>query len=376
MKKVIFYTDTPIYGGAERHMFLLAKSLDITKFQVIVVCSDFKQLNPWCDKFLQHDIRVLRLKVSHKHDPRHLFQFRKILEKENPDLLHLHLWNPGSCRYAFMAADPKKLKIVTTEHDPFPLHGLKKTLKKSSLKKTARVIAVSKANQDLLLKLYPEMKDKITVVPNGIDLESFERETIHFSSQEKNRTRNNLFLSGTNDFVIISIAALHPRKGLKHLIASMKEVTAMHPRTRLVIVGEGPEQNNLQRIIKKLHLENNAILIGHQENISKLLKSSDLFVLPSIKEAFGLVLLEAMAANLPIIASNVGGIPEIIHNHKNGELVKPESSKELSAKIIELIENRALAQKLAFVAHHDVKNFTAKIMAEKTEEVYNMVLTE
>lgn len=375
MKKVFFYTDTPIYGGAERHMYLLASNLDDSRYQVTLICSNFRQLDEWCDNFSKTGMRVIRLNVGHKHDPRHLFQLRKILRYEKPDLLHLHLWNPGSCRYAFMAAKNSGAKIIATEHDPFALNGLKKSLKKSSLKKVNQVIAVSNSNKELIMKLYPELEEKITTVHNGIDLEAFDRETGHFASQERARIRNSFFSAATDDFIILSIATLHPRKGLKYLIESMKEVTAKEPKVKLAIAGDGPQKKALLKQIKKLDLENNVLLLGNIDNIPKILKSSDLFVLPSIKEAFGLVLLEAMAAELPIIATAVGGIPEIIHPHKNGELVEPANSKELAAKILELVNNRALAHKLAFVGHHEVKNFTAKIMAKKTEAVYDKALS-
>jgi len=375
MKKIFFYTDTPIAGGAEKHMLLLAKKLDREKYQVTLICSKYKQLNEWCEKFRSVGIPVIRLNVSHKHDPRHFFQLKKILKEQKPDLLHLHLWNPGSCRYAFMAANPKKIKIIATEHDPFPISGLKKNFKKNCIKKTAYTIAVSDANRGMLLKLYPLLKDKITTIHNGIDLESFGRDLFHFSSQERCRIRQKLFQAHGNEFVILCIAALHPRKGLKFLIEAFAFVNEKIPASRLVIVGEGPQKKDLEKFIKKLGIVNDVVLSGYQESIPKILKSSDLFVLPSIKEAFGLVLLEAMEAQLPIIATSVGGIPEIVQNHKSGELVEPGNAEKLGEKMIELIQNKPVREKRAFLGHHRVKDFDATIMAKKTEALYDKVLT-
>jgi glycosyltransferase involved in cell wall biosynthesis len=128
MVKVIFYTDTPIYGGAERHMTLLARNLDKEKYQVTIVFSAYKELNNWHEELNTAGINVIRLKVFHKHDPKHLFILKKLLAKEKPDILHIHIWNPASCRYAFFAANTKITKIVATEHDPFSLKGIKKSI--------------------------------------------------------------------------------------------------------------------------------------------------------------------------------------------------------------------------------------------------------
>lgn len=372
-KKIFFYTDTPIHGGAERLMLLLAKNLDKEKYQVSLVCSNYKQLNEWCKEWLAEGFKVHRLKVAHKHDPRHHLQLKKILKKEKPAIVHIHLWNPGSCRYAFSSINKKITKIITTEHDPFPLKGLKNNLKKKTLKKIDHVVAVSDANKELLLKLYPELKNKISTIHNGIDLENFEKSLIHFSTQYKARIKEQLFSASTDDFIILSIAALHPRKGLNYLMEAFKKIHIKNPKTKLVIVGEGPERKNLTKLIKILELDNEVMLIGEQSNIPHILKSSDLFVLASIKEAFGLVLLEAMAAQIPVIASEVGGIPEIIQNHKSGILVEPTNIEDLTTSIKTIMDNPALRQKLTYVAHHRVKNFDIKVTAQKTEKLYDTI---
>ncbi len=375
MKKILFYTDTPLIGGAEKHMLLLAKNINPEKYTVTLACSSYKQLNEWVNEFKQANIAVIRIKVSHKHDPRALLQLKKLLEKQHYDILHLHVWNPASCRYAFLAANPKIIKIVATEHDPFALNGIKKILKESYLKKISHTIAVSNANKELLLKLYPKLKGKISTIYNGIDLENFEKTLFHFSTQEKSKIRHQLFKSTNEEFIIITIATLHPRKGLKYLIEAYQQIQPDYPESKLMIIGEGPEKKRLEKQITKSKLQGKVLLLGQQDNIAKLLKSSDLFILPSIKEAFGLVLLEAMAAQLPIIASDVGGIPEIIQNHKNGELVEPANSKVLAEKMRQLMSNKALQEKIAFLGHHHVKNFSAKIMAKKTEEIYDEILS-
>ena len=110
MNNILFYTDTPFTGGAEKHIQLLEKNLVKDGYRVRVVCSSYKKLDVWCSEMKKDGIGIIRLKVSHKHDPRHYFELKKILKKDEPDLLHLHLWNPGSCRYAFWAKGKNQMR--------------------------------------------------------------------------------------------------------------------------------------------------------------------------------------------------------------------------------------------------------------------------
>jgi len=374
MKKILFYTDTPIHGGAERHMLQLAKHLPKAKYTIELACSNYKQLNEWCKEWIAAGFKVHRLKVAHKHDPRTLLQFKKILKSTEPDLVHLHLWNPGGCRYAFGAIDKRSIKIVSTEHDPFPISGLKKSVKKTALKKTDHTITVSDANKQLMLKMYPEVKGKISTIHNGIDLQQFDQSIIRFSTQAKDKIREQIFQADHDDFIILTIAELHPRNGLNYLIEAFKTIQEQKPKTKLVIVGKGPQKAKLEKLIKKLELSDSVVLAGHQDDIPQILKSANLFVLPSVKEAFGLVLLEAMAAQLPIIATEVGGIPEIVQNHKSGELVPAQDYELLADKILAVMSNNALMQKLAYMGHHRVKTFDVTEMVRKTENIYDTLI--
>lgn len=369
MKNILLYTDTPQVGGAELQMFLLAKFLDKKEFTPILACSNYKELDKWCDNFIKEGIKVIRMNVKHKHDPKHFFEIRRIIKEEKIDLLHAHVWNPASCRYAFSAASSINTPIVTTEHDPFKLSPLKDFIKKRSLKATNTVVTVSSANQKVLKKLYPEFKEKFVVIPNGIDTTWWHSQSLRFTDLDRKKVKEELFLAREDSLVIISVAELHERKGLKYLIEAIPEVSTKFSNIKLVIVGEGPEREELEKLIKKLGAENHIILTGRQKEIPKLLKCSDIFVLPSKREAFGLVLLEAMISRLPVIASETGGIPEIIKN--TGILVEPENSKGITAALIDLITHPEKRQKLSNAGEKLVhEKFEAKKMAEEYEKVY------
>lgn len=355
-------------------MFLLAKFLNKEKFNPILACSSYPQLDKWCENFEKEGIKVIRIAVKHKHDPRNFFHLKKILKDEKIDILHIHVWNPASGRYAFLAANSCKVPIITTEHDPFKLSFLKNLFKKSTLKKVQTIITVSENNQKILQKLYPEHKKKIKVIHNGIDTVWWQSQLLRFTDEDRKKIKKQVFLANENTLIIISIAELHERKGLKYLIEAIPIVAKKYPETKLVIIGEGKDRKNLENLIKKLKIENHVLLAGKQKEIPKLLKSSDIFVLPSLREAFGLVILEAMITGIPAIGSKVGGIPEIVKNGENGLLVEPKNSEKLTYILTELIAQQKKRQKFASAGPKTVlKKFTAKKMAEGYEREYSKI---
>ncbi len=375
MKKILFYTDTPLTGGAELQMFLLAKFLNKTEYSPILAWSDYPSLDRWSDKFQKEEIPVIRLKVKSKHDPQHYFQLKKIIKEHKIDLIHAHIWNPASCRYAFMAAD-KNTPIITTEHDPFPLPFFKDLIKKHFLKKISKIVTVSDNNAKLLKQLYPNHSKKISVIHNGLDLEWWHSQLLRFPNQDRKEIKENIFQAREDSLILITIAALHERKGLRYLIEAMHKITAKFPNTKLAIVGEGPEENELRKLVEKLEMENHVELLGRRKETPKLLKSSDVFVLPSRREAFGMVNLEAMVTGLPVVATKVGGIPEIIENGKNGFLVEPENSDALAEKILKLIKDPELRNKIGEAGYKTVvEKFDAEKMAQQYEKIYAQILS-
>lgn len=360
-------------------MYLLAKFLDKDKYNVILVCSDFEKLKDWAEKFAQEGIEVIKLTVFHKHDPRHYFQLKEIMKDKKPDLMHIHVWNPASCRYAFMAANRYNLPVVITEHDPFELTGFKGYLKKKLTRNVDIVITVSEANNRAMASVFPSLADRTITIHNGIDATWFESQLLSFSEGKiKDYREKNFGVGGGvgGEKVILSVAELHERKGLKHLIKAMPAILeGCKEGAKLVLVGTGPAQAELEDLALKEGVIDNVLFMGFKKDVPHLMAASDIFVLPSQKEAFGLVLLEAGIAGLPIVASNVGGIPEIIKDGVNGTLVPPELPGKLAEAILEIFNNDFKRKAYIEEGYKNVKvNFDAKIMAEKTQVVYDEVL--
>ncbi|PIR54861.1 hypothetical protein COU74_03935 [Candidatus Peregrinibacteria bacterium CG10_big_fil_rev_8_21_14_0_10_36_19] len=370
MKRILFYTDTTQIGGAELQMFLLAKFLNKELITPIIACSADTKLDSWCLKFAEENIHVIRMNVKHKHDPNHYKILKKIITENGIDILHAHVWNPASCRYAFM----QNIPLIITEHDPFKLNPIKNIFKKIALKKTKKIVTVSQENAKLIKKLYPDQKNKVSVIHNGLDLTWWNSQLLRFTEEDLEDIKVHTFEAHKDTLIITTIAELHPRKGIKYLIAAMPKIIEKYPNVKLIIIGEGEDKERLEKLTENLKINNCVKFLGRRKEIAKLLKASNIFVLPSIREAFGMVNLEAMYTPLPIVASKVGGIPEIIEDGKTGILVPKEDTMELRIALEKLIKNPELRNKMANAGKERLqKEFSAKKMAEKYEKIYKNI---
>jgi len=371
MKKIVFYTDTPQIGGAEKIIQLINKFINREQFETILVCSNYPELNKWCNKIEKEGTKIYRLNVKGKHDPRHFTQLKTILKNEKTDILHIHVWNPASCRYAYFAGHSLKIPIITTEHDPFKLSYFKNLFKKLIIKKVDKIIVVSEKNKNLLENLYPEQKEKIQLIHNGIDLDFWKSQLLRFTIEDRKEIKEKLFLAKEDTLIVLSVAELHERKGQDILINTIPRITEKFPNVKFVFVSKGPRKDDYIDLVKYFKVEKHAIFIGQQNKIPQIMACSDIFVLPSRREAFGLVNIEAMATMLPVIASKVGGVPEIIDDQKSGFLVESENVNEFENALFKLIENETLRKEMGTNGYKIVKSkFTAKIMTENYENIY------
>jgi glycosyltransferase involved in cell wall biosynthesis len=278
------------------------------------------------------------------------------------DLIHIHLWNPGSCRYAFFAASHFGIPIVVTEHDPFELSGLKKLIKQNCVKKTAQTITISSLNFRLLGEYYGVSEKRLNLVTNGIEVDMF-LDNIEKAELPVEKGK----------IIVTSIGELHHRKGHKYLLEAFRKLRIESPNVHLVLVGTGPSEYKYKEEFSDL---NNVTFLGWRDDIPQILKASDIFILPSLREAFGLVILEAMASGVVVIATNSGGATDIIKDGITGYIIPPSNSDRIVEAIFEIIRNPDKKRQMEIAAIDSVrKNFTAEIMANKTVDVYNKLAT-
>jgi len=221
-------------------------------------------------------------------------------------------------------------------------------------------------NADAVLALTEDMKQKmweicdkdISVVSNGVDLERFKTSS---GDQREGNAKT-----------IIFVGRLHPVKGVQYLIEAMAIVHQEMPDVKLVIVGDGVERSRLEELAERLNLNSCIQFAGQvpQESIPRLMHQADVFALSSLSESFGMVNLEAMASGLPIVATKVGGIPNIVEEGVNGYLVNAKNSEEIADRLLTLLQNDEIREKISANNREKAKLYTWDEITTKVEKEY------
>jgi glycosyltransferase involved in cell wall biosynthesis len=302
--------------------------------------------------------------------------FKKPMD-HNVDIIHTHFDIPPGPLAGLRYAKKKKNPFIVTYHGDWVdsygglirrigvgLHN--KYLVDKVLCYADVIISPSECyiNESRFLKKY---KEKIVVIPNGINLKDFD---ISYSKEE---CRKKLGLP-LNKKILLFFGYLSPYKGPEVLLKAMPEIIKNVSDVELVFAGKGEMKDELEILSKKLRIEKNVRFVGFVEDDMKPLyfKAADVFILPSTMstESFGIVNLEAMACGVPIVASNIGGIPDIVKNGENGLLVQPKNTKALANAIIYLLENEDVKEKMGKNGRLKVKDYLWEKIAEKTEAIY------
>ena len=267
----------------------------------------------------------------------------KLVKKIRPHIIHSHfLADTGLA--AIIVGHILKIPIITSllgkdifdPIDPVPTkwHNSLAWL----MEKSSKVIACSK-DQKWRAQAMGVSSD-ISIIPHGVDINRFAPQI-----NEKEDIKKKL---GIHDLIALSVQRLHSRKGLNYLIDAIPIVLKEIPSTQFIVVGKGPEKAKLENKIKDLGIEKNVKLVGFvpDSELPQYYASCRLFVLHSLYEAFGIVLLEAMASGKPIISTEVGGIPEVVINGKTGILIPPRNATKLATAIIKLLSDSTLAKEM------------------------------
>lgn len=361
MIKVLHVLSDTNIGGAGRYLFNLLSFNDNNRFQTVVACPGGGELEK---QLKSKGIRVLTLEGGESSvNLGHIKRLRQIISREKVDIVHTHASFAGR-----IAGRMSGCKVVMTRHGLGS--GGNRMVKRAATRLisrifTDRIIAVSRAVKVSLMDSGVPA-DMITTVYNGIDLSKFDG--------INGTLRRKLGIAPGVPIVGI-VARLVPEKGYEYAINAFYHVLKVYPSARLVIVGDGPLEESLKSMCIKLGINEHVIFTGYRQKVENLVADFDVFVLPSVSEGLGLALLEAMALGKPAVATEVGGIPEVIKHDVNGLLVPPGNDKYLAEGIIEVLSDKKRAKTLGLEAQKTAcQKFSSKTMIEKTEEVYMEIL--
>jgi len=372
-QKVLYVITKSNKGGAQRHVYDLATSLPRDKFDVIVVAGGNDWLIQETSKSGIRNISINSLgrDINPFKDFLSFFHLIKIFKKEHPDIIHLHSSKIGGIG-ALAGRLTGVKKIIFTGH------GWTFNEERSFIEKWAirflhwltmvfshKTIAVSKPVYDQVSG-WPFVKNKLAIIHNGIKEFSFKEKSLARTILTGDKAEN------LNKYTWIgTISELHKNKGLEYTIEAITLLKKSIPQIIFVVMGEGEERKNLEKLIQKNNLENIVFLVGHKNNASTLLKALDIFTLTSTTEAFPYAILEAGLAELPVIASNVGGIPDIIESERSGFLVKPKNPQEIASAIEHIIKNQGETKAIGEKLHRKIiTDFSINKMLEEISEIY------
>lgn len=373
-KKILYCITKSNWGGAQRYVYDLATNLPSDKYEVAVILGGNGKLKERLEltgirtisvKALKRDVGILK-------DISSFFELVRIFRREKPDIIHLNSSKMGGI--GGLAGRIARVKKII-----FTAHGWAYNEERNFLQKiiiailhfiTAALshltIAVSEKSKDQF-KSFGSMKKKMVVIHNGIgEIEFIEKEKARqqLVGVRLPQTERMKEIIESEPLWLGTISELHKNKGLKYAIEAVKKHLEASPpsaqKVIFIIMGEGEERKNLEEIIKINGLENSVFLVGNVENASSYLKAFDIFTLTSITEALPYAILEAGKADVPIVASNVGGISEIIDDMKSGILLQPKKPKEISDAIV------------YYINHPDKMDIFPNLLKEKIDKEFSL----
>ena len=373
-QKILFIITKSELGGAQRYILDTSVSLAKQGYEVLVAAGGNGPLLKRV-KFQAPDVKTFTLKrLKRTPGPINAFlgilEIYKLLKEEKPDILFLNSTAAGilgSIANHFY----KKSRVIYriggwAFRDPRPKWQNKIILwlEKYTARFKDEIIVNCEIDRELAIKHRIAPSEKILKIYNGLDVEKLEFLPKAMARQKllsRKLSKNDI----DSSTIVGCVANFYKTKGLKYLIEAVRLVNV-----KTVIIGDGPLRPELERLIKEYNLENQIILTGRIPDAYKYLKAFDVFVLPSLKEGFPWIILEAMASETPIIATNVGALPEIIEHGKEGLLIDIKNSQKLAEKIAYIIEHPEKSQEMTALAKQKlIQQFTLQKMLEKTKQL-------
>lgn len=377
MKKILFVITQNEFGGSQRFLDTLVSHLPKDEYQILIATGkdgDGKFLSHiYKHGFITKKLTHLVRRISPHHDLLAIFEFRNLIKHFQPEVLFLSSSKAGmigslAINWPYHLPNLKVIYRIGgwAFNDPQP--RWRKKLLIEIEKKTAKykdvIVVNNKHDFDQAKRLGIKPHGSLELIYNGLDISE-----IDYLSRQEARLKLGL---PENGFVFGTIANFYPTKGLKYLIEAVKQLqeTRDMKQVKFVIIGEGELRPKLELLIANYHLQDRVILLGRIDDARSYLKAFEAYVQPSVKEGFPWAILEAMGASLPIIATRVGAIPEVIQDGENGLMVAPSRPDQIADKLVELIANPDLRTTLGSNARETISRvFSLDKMVNQIEQL-------
>lgn len=368
--RLVFVINSNAVGGTEHYLSHLITHLR-SRHTITLICSEHPALDSWIEKFFPLNIRVIRVRFAMIRRIQHIIRIIRIFR--NADIVHFVLPCPARNRLemicAFFAGVPARIatsQLVTAPDSKLRIRNLYTRLSvRLAYATLQKIIAVSHHCKAQLTEFYQTGNRKIEVVYNAVAMSS-------------NNATSPLSVPAhyAKRYIIAVIGRLHPQKGQRYLVEAAPQIIAGFPGCHFIFIGDGPDKAYLESLIHKKGISGYFSLAGHQPDVPALLKNIDLLVMPSLAEGFPFTLLEAMAAGVPVVASDIGGINECIEHQVSGMLIPAGNSSSLADTVLHLIHHPGAATKMGQRGKQRVAQlFALEGMIEKTMRIMTEVIT-
>jgi glycosyltransferase involved in cell wall biosynthesis len=369
--RVLYLINDLGLGGAQRVLLSQSAGLDRSRWAPAVASLEIAPGGALIGAFERAGIAVHRLRRAHEPAAIAAVRLPRLIRRIAPDVVHTHLAAAGVAgRVAARHAGVPR--IVSTQHNLSDWqerrgHPLRR-LERGTLPLADGVIAVSDAVRAALVAACPRLAGRTRTIHNGVAVERFAE------CRREGARRREARVRASDDFVVGAVARLERRKGVDTLIAAAGQAVGSCPGLRLLIVGDGIERRALESLARASGLGDRVRWAGHQEDVRPFLAAMDVLAMPSRSEGLGLAVIEALAAGVPVVASEVGGIPELLRGTEAGMLIPADDVAAWARMIVTLGADAARRARMAAAGPAHALRFSDHAAATALEALYDELL--
>ena len=349
-------------GGAQHNMLQGLPRLDPTKYEHII-CSIMDRMQ-MAEQFRQAGIKVHTLGLNRKTDLAVVLRLRTLLKRLRPDVMHTYLLH-GNVLGRVVGRLTGVPSIIGSELTIGQARLWGRIATKLTNPLTDAVEVNSITGGEAVVKDLGVPQEKIEVVLPGLDLDEF-RSTVN-----RDKVRVDLGVEAGKHLVLY-VGRLRPVKGVEYGIRAFAMALSQNLDLHMVLAGEGEQREELQALVKSLGISERVSFLGVRNDLPDLLSAADSVLMPSLTEGFPRVAVEAMAASKPVIATEVGGVPEAITHGVSGILVQAKDIEGMSAALVDLVQNAELQSRLSTAARNHVEqNYSVEKYVARLDEIYS-----
>lgn len=358
--KILYIINNFSVGGAETMLLNLVSRLDRNKFDVVV--GTVTGGGPLEQAFRDTGVKVLVYRKKSLLGLDVIRYYKKVMWDENPDIVHTHLWSADFWGRIAGLRSLRRPRIVSTEHNrnehETPLHKVARHFLSYF---THAMIASSDAIKEYQVHKELIPKKFIKVIYYGIDTKRFAFRGVRVKKYGE-------------PVVITTVGRLTKQKGQQYLIEAIAHFEQLGEDITLRIVGDGEDKEKLMDLVSRLRLNSKVTFAGIRHDMPAVWAESDVFVLPSLYEGLGIVLLEAMSVGVPVVASDIPAVRDVVKDHETGLLFESQNSDDLVEKVLFLLQNTQLQADMITRAREMVQEeYSVERMVREYEEVYEGV---